>query len=408
MALNDSLCNLFRGAGLKIVDIGARGGSMEQLALLAPFTDYYAFEPDNKEAEELVTTLKSEGIWRNVKVIPEALSSTEGKARLYVTRQPGLSSILKPNYDIINRYYTEPVFCIESTADVNTISLDHAAEQSDFQDACFLKIDTQGSELDIMKSGRKLLEGSVLGVYVEVEFHPFYTDQPLFSDVDSHLRNLGFSLFDLHRVLLRRASHRSDLYSRRQVVWAHALYMKEPQTVLLGDDDKVLLEGTRLLGLALAFEHFDIALELVTAERFAGLLTNAYGFQIQKDVEEFLLHRTGILLDEYDSDKSLPNCTTSLYKDRKHILSHQHHQLLQKYVQRHQQCKNIRREYKELRREYKELRREYQELNHKHEKLEQSRPVRIARKFKKFPLVVKLLSIGYDFFARIYRLFKNV
>jgi FkbM family methyltransferase len=359
---------------------------MEQLILLAPFTHYYAFEPDHREAQELVVTLKSENVWRNVTVLSDAISSTEGKATLYITKQPGLSSILKPNYDVINKYYTDPVFGIESTVEVPTISLDHAAERNDFQDACFLKVDTQGSELDIMKSGKRLLEKNVLGVYVEVGFHRFYVDQPLFSDVDLYLRNLSFSLFDLHRVLMRRGSHQSDLYSRRQVIWAHALYMKEPDTILQGDDDEVLLRATRLLGLALAFEHFDIALELASSKRLANLITSAYGFQIQKDVEEFVRHRTGVLLDKFHSDKSLPNCTTSIYKDRKHILSHEHYQLLQKYAQRNRQ---------------------HQKLGQKYEKLDQRKTILIARKLKKHPSVAKSLSIGQDLLSRISGLFRN-
>jgi len=44
-----------------------------------------------------------------------------------------------------------------------------------------LKIDTQGSELDILESGLELLSSSLVGVYVEVEF------QPLFRDVDKLL-----------------------------------------------------------------------------------------------------------------------------------------------------------------------------------------------------------------------------
>jgi len=356
LGISDSLSNLLNDANLKLVDIGARGGSMEELVLLAPFSHYYACEPDPEEAQELSVKLEKENRWRNLTIIPEAISPNEGEATLYITKHQGLSSLLKPDYDLIRRFYNDPVFDIESTVNIPTISLYHAADRYDFQDACFLKIDTQGTELDILKSGRQFVEENVLAVYIEMEFQPFYIGQPLFSDVDSYLKSLGFSLFDLNRVLMRRASHQSNLYSRRQVVWAHVLYFKEPESILNGsDDDKVLLNVTRLLGFALAFEHFDVALELVTSARSSMLISNAYGLQVKKDVEEFIRCRTAELLDEVNFDESLPNCTTSMYKDKKNILRHQHYQTLRKCVTLEQKVKKLHKKYEELNKRHKEL-----------------------------------------------------
>ncbi len=369
MAIGDSLSNLLGDAGFKLIDIGARGGSMEELVLLAPFSHYYACEPDPEEAQKLSIKLKKENSWQNLTVIPEAISSSEGKSILYVTKQPGNSSLLKPNHDVFNRYFIDPEFHVESTVNIPTISLNHASERYDFQDACFLKIDTQGTELDILKSGRQFVKENILAVYVEVEFQPFYIEQPLFSDVDLYLKSLGFSLFDLNRVLMRRASHQSNLYSRRQVLWGHALYFKEPESILNGNDDnKTLLNAMRLLGLALAFEYFDIALELVTSARSSILISNAYGSQVEKDVEEFIQCRTDDLLDKDIFDESTPNCTTSMYKDKKNIFRHQHYQTLRRYEQ-------LSEKNKELIMKHKELKKAHKELNKKHNELKKSKSI---------------------------------
>ena len=370
MALGSSLSNLLRNADFKLVDIGARGGSMEELAILAPFSHYYACEPDPEEAQNLTDKLKNENKWREVTIVPEAISSKEGETNLYITKHAGLSSLLKPNDAIIKRFYADPVFQIESSVNIPAISLNHASDRYGFQDACFLKIDTQGTELDILKSGRQFVEEHVLAVYIEVEFHPFYTEQPLFSDVDSYLRSLSFSLFDLTRVLMRRASHQSKLYSRRKVVWAHALYFKEPDIILLGDDDRTLRNVMRLLGLALAFEHFDLALELVTSACSSMLISNAYDSQIKKDVEDFIRGRTADLLDEGDVDESLPNCTTSMYKDKKNVLRHQHYQTL--------------RERLTLERKLEKYYNKYNELNKRHQELNQLKTVALEKMIRKF------------------------
>jgi hypothetical protein len=134
------------------------------------------------------------------------------------------------------------------------VTLDVAATAGGFTDACFLKLDTQGTELEILRSGAALLP-SVLGVKVEASFRPYYRGQALFSDVDTYLRGHGFELFALERAHFRRTGYRPRLYSRRGLAWAHCLYLREPA----GLPREAL---TRLLGLALAWQQVDLAVEI--------------------------------------------------------------------------------------------------------------------------------------------------
>lgn len=282
------LCNdptlqcLFMEADLKFVDIGARGSAVPQLMPLAPFAHYYAFEPDPSEAERLAALLPER--WRGVTVVPIAIGSLEGEATLFVTRAPGLSSLLCPDVSVTGRFFKGNEFEVVSTRPVSVLGLDQAAAQYGFEDACFVKLDTQGTELDILHSGRELLHDSVVGVQVEVEFSPFYDGQPLFADVDAFLRGLNFSLFDLWRVLARRASYRAREYSRRQVVWAHALYLKEPEILRALHGAGAVRHSARLLALALAYWHHDLALEIVGG----GLLKGEHGSQVRSSVERYV------------------------------------------------------------------------------------------------------------------------
>jgi hypothetical protein len=66
----------------------------------------------------------------------------------------------------------------------------------------------------------------VSGVEVEVEFASIYQEQPLFADVDRHLRSHGFQLFDLRPVYWKRDAGRSLGGPYGQIVWADALYLK--------------------------------------------------------------------------------------------------------------------------------------------------------------------------------------
>lgn len=140
------------------------------------------------------------------------------------------------------------------------MTLDHAASRYGFEEAAFLKLDTQGTELDILHSGQRLIT-SLLGVYLEVSFQPFYSGQPVFHDVDAYLVQQGFTLRALNRTMLRRAGYRATIYSKRDVTWAHCLYLREPAAIA-GDGGAAQRPLARLLGLTVAFQYFDLAMEI--------------------------------------------------------------------------------------------------------------------------------------------------
>jgi FkbM family methyltransferase len=294
-----NLAHFLSGIDLKLVDIGARGEALPDLMILAPYSHLFACEPETKAYQLLSGNRKSE-FWRELTLIREAIASVSEKSLLHVTRHPGYSSLLLPDPQIFGKYFTDDGFDVVSTEEVLTISLDYASEKYNFVDACFVKIDTQGSELDILRSGENLLQSAVAGIYIEAEFQPFYKGQPLFSDVDAYLRSLGFSLFDLYKSCLRRANHRPDIYSRRQVVWGHALYLKE-----IPSKHNSILELSRLLALAIAFEHYDFAFDLIKLEPLASFIQNGYGQDLYFDLSALVKARTKSVLKKTRSSKSL-------------------------------------------------------------------------------------------------------
>ena len=60
-----------------------------------------------------------------------------------------------------------------------------------------IKLDTQGSELDILKSLSKNNLNNVLGIEIEVEFIEMYKNQPLFGEINSFLSKNNFEILDL-------------------------------------------------------------------------------------------------------------------------------------------------------------------------------------------------------------------
>jgi hypothetical protein len=66
-----------------------------------------------------------------------------------------------------------------------------------------MKLDVQGAELDVLQGSHRVLQRTLF-LELEVEFNPQYENQPLFADVDTHLRGEGFSLLGLRRTLWRQ------------------------------------------------------------------------------------------------------------------------------------------------------------------------------------------------------------
>jgi FkbM family methyltransferase len=253
----------FERAGFTFVDIGGRGQPVRELRLLAPFANYVTCEPDLDEAARLSDS-KDGQLWHHFKVVPAAIAARTGTATLYLTRKAGMSSLLEPNRSVVEKFVRSARFGVVGSTQVAAVTLDEAAINYGFTDASFLKIDTQGTELEILRSGDRLLK-SVVGVRVEVSFRAFYREQPLFGDVDAFLRDRGFELFLLNRTNLRHAPARPDVISRRVTVYGQALYFR----------DVAALDWpgrTRLLGLLLAFAYFDLAFLLAeTAEEIADV-----------------------------------------------------------------------------------------------------------------------------------------
>ncbi len=92
------------------------------------------------------------------------------------------------------------------TARVEVTTLDDVLTRHAVGALGCLKLDTQGTELAILKGAEKALRPA-LGVEVEVEFLSIYERQPLFGDVDEFLRAQGFELYDLNRYYWRRRTH---------------------------------------------------------------------------------------------------------------------------------------------------------------------------------------------------------
>jgi hypothetical protein len=168
----------------------------------------------------------------------------------------------------------------------NRVELDNYFQGSDRDGMDFIKIDTDGSDYQVLTGARQLLDaGAVLGVTIECQFHGIVHDEAnLFCNIDRFLRARGFSLYDLESHRYSRADLPQPFVydipaqtARGQIQWGEALYFRD-----LANLDYSRMWGHsydvhKLIKLACLFELFflqDCAVELVLRNRpaFEALL----------------------------------------------------------------------------------------------------------------------------------------
>ncbi|MTJ51066.1 FkbM family methyltransferase [Dolichospermum sp. UHCC 0259] len=198
--------------------------------VFAPNLTIYGFDADADACEAAEAELESKGINWTEKHIPLALGKCIGAVTLYVTKHPMCSSLYEPNEPLLSRFVNLPELAgLDFTIEIETTTLDAFCQAEGIETIDFLQIDVQGADLDVLQGASEILTRGVLGVQIEVEFSPLYLNQPLFADVDTHLRKNGFTLFNLATTYRPRA--RSPIVSKNrsgQILWGDAFYLQDP------------------------------------------------------------------------------------------------------------------------------------------------------------------------------------
>ena len=224
---------------LTILDIGCRWGFADKFVNDTNNLIIYGFDPDAEECERLEKHYNNS----NIKLIPLALSDKSGISKLYLTSEPACSSLYKPNKVLTENY--PALHCAQeiSQIEVKTSTLNDWLKETDVNSVDYIKIDTQGSELNILRGATNILS-SVRFLEVEVEFNPIYDGQPVFSEIDLFLRKHGFMLWKFSNLVcyskdgesnitlpnnsINYDEHRYEFPVRGgQIYWADAFYIQK-------------------------------------------------------------------------------------------------------------------------------------------------------------------------------------
>ncbi|MGE0733470.1 MAG: FkbM family methyltransferase [Alphaproteobacteria bacterium] len=211
---------------LKIVDVGAMtlgDGTEPYTSLMKALPcEVIGFEPIQAECDKLNAQAKP-----HRKYLPYFIG--DGSAQtFYECNMPMTSSLFEPNTELLDKFHNlENLTRVVKTHAVQTKRLDDIPELAGTD---YLKVDVQGGELLVYLGGPRTLADAAV-VHTEIEFVPMYKNQPLFADIDAHLRSRGFAL---HRIpgfsgrTFKPLIVKNDVNALlSQIMWADAVYVRD-------------------------------------------------------------------------------------------------------------------------------------------------------------------------------------
>ena len=130
---------------LRLLDIGSANPRLEAGWNSIGDIEIVMFEPDKRSYDELLINAKNE----NYMVFNYALSDKNETKELYLTKKPECTSLYKPNMNYHDKFPNANRWEIVDTVNIDCKSLESIFNEVREYD--FIKIDTQGSELEILQ-----------------------------------------------------------------------------------------------------------------------------------------------------------------------------------------------------------------------------------------------------------------
>src|SRR5262245_11717796 len=246
------------------------------------------YEADDKCALEMIAQNTNE----NFHVLPHCLGLEDRAGKLYITNNPYASSNLKPNPEY-DTYYCEVTLAGEidgisvqdarydavygnenkvvEVRDVMIHALDTLVRNGRVPGNLmpdFLSLDTQGSELDILRGAEATLHDHCVALATEIEFHPMYEGQALFSGIFDFALSHGF-YFVGFTYLQEISPKRMPIGARAKgfLAFGDALFLRRIDSVksIARSSDEQHLMLLKLAFIALNFGYLEYALLVLEA-----------------------------------------------------------------------------------------------------------------------------------------------
>ena len=173
-----------------IFDVGANTGqSVDAFKRVFPNSSIHSFEPSPRTYAILSEHCKN---LDGVKTWNCGVGSSIDRLPFLENHCPDMSSFLAPGESSWGE--------IETTTNVEVVTLDSFASEHDVELIHILKSDTQGYDFQVLKGAEGLMKENRIGmIYLEFIFSKVYKDLPSFDEVFRFLLDRNFSLVTFYQ-----------------------------------------------------------------------------------------------------------------------------------------------------------------------------------------------------------------
>lgn len=274
-----------------------------------PYENVFEFvlvEPDGAACEELRNrAARLSGARERYEIVQAALSGTGGVRSFFRFNQPTGSSMLEPTvleeddralFDfpsvIDNSDYVFPI----AETQIETITLSQVLARTDRRAFHMIKLDTQGTELEIVRGFGESLKDVAL-VQMEVGDHKLYRGKPGLAEAIEYMNKEGFRLFDVQlardemplrgakqhgysTTLFPSSPDRDSAFVAR--LWeVDAVFVRDPVPVLQRRDANML---RRIIVALCVYRLFGEAYQLTGMGEMKGLWSGLTASRYRRDV----------------------------------------------------------------------------------------------------------------------------
>lgn len=224
---------------MRITDVGANPINVPDYDRLLQVggCEVWGFEPDQASFDALMAEPRS-----GTHYLQRAVGPT-GPGRFYPHRLSGLGSLFPVRRESVT-FLGKPQWTESrrDPIDMELIALDDLDDDV-LPRPDMLKIDIQGGELDVIRTGRTKLSQAVC-IVPEVRFYRIYEDEPLFGPLDVELHDQGFRFhtfqFTKSRQIINSQNARLPYKTvRSQMMDGDAIYIRDPETIAEWSDEQV-------------------------------------------------------------------------------------------------------------------------------------------------------------------------
>ena len=261
------LKNILNDKKIVALDIGAQGGFNSDNFFSKKYNSFFKnvlIEPIESEANKLKKNkyIINKGIW----------SKQEIKKLFILDNRLGSSSMYQPNaknFDLHNiRKEDYKNYDITRTVEINCDTINNLLSELNLKNLDYLKIDTQGAELEILKG-----LGNYKPLLVKIEAHIFsmYKDVPSWHKLLNHLYELNYVVIDWKGI----GKHNSRVPAEMDVILIPNFNNDNGKSLIIKSKEKLIslmLIFGQLNLLKLILKRFNI--DMKELEKFEDLYFN--------------------------------------------------------------------------------------------------------------------------------------